>query len=109
MQKALLIGVGGEARKTVEDAGAGEYIRPEDPAALVEAVVRLSRHPGRRGQMGRNGRNYVIDNFDRRVISQRYLDILQSVAGRIPESRPPEPERPRVEKPRKDLDVTRRS
>jgi glycosyltransferase involved in cell wall biosynthesis len=109
MQKSLLVGVGGEARKTVEDAGAGEYIPPENAAALVEAVARLSRHPGLRDQMGRNGRNYVIDNFDRRVISQRYLEILQGVAGGTPESPPPEPERPGVEQPRRDLDATRRS
>jgi glycosyltransferase involved in cell wall biosynthesis len=112
MQKPLLIGVGGEARKTVENAGAGEYVPPENVASLVEAVTRLSKHPGRLQQMGRNGRNYVIDNFDRRVISRRYLEILRSVAGAAPESKPsetvehhPDP----TDAPERDRDATRQS
>jgi colanic acid biosynthesis glycosyl transferase WcaI len=112
MQKPLLIGVGGEARRTVEDAGAGEYVPPENVEALIEAVTRLSQHPGRLQQMGRNGRNYVIDNFDRRVISRRYLEILQNVAGAAPEPKPlesVEPHPERADAPEPDLDVTRRS
>jgi glycosyltransferase involved in cell wall biosynthesis len=112
MQKPLLIGVGGEARKTVEDAGAGEYVPPEDVAALVEAVTRLSQQPGRREQMGRNGRNYVIDNFDRRIISRQYLEILQRIAGIAPDLEPSETplQRPdRKDDSERDLDVTRQS
>jgi colanic acid biosynthesis glycosyl transferase WcaI len=81
MQKPLLIGVGGEARRTVEEAGAGEFVPPENVPALVEAITRLSQQPERLEQMGRNGRDYVIDKFDRRVIALRYLDILSRVAG----------------------------
>ena len=88
MQKPLLVGVGGEARRTVEAAGAGEYIPPENVASLVESVDRLSRNPGRLEQMGRNGRNFVIDNFDRRVIARHYLDILARVAGTVVEPAP---------------------
>jgi len=90
MQKPLLISVGGEARKTVEAAGAGEFIPPEDVAALVNAVTRLSQQPERLEQMGRNGRNYVIENYDRRALARDYLDILARVAGL--RDTPPNPE-----------------
>jgi len=90
MQRPLLISVGGEARKTVERAGAGEFVPPEDVPALVEAITRLSRQPERLEEMGRNGRNYVIDHFDRRIISRRYLDILSRVAGLAPGAAGPE-------------------
>jgi glycosyltransferase involved in cell wall biosynthesis len=88
MQKPLLVGVGGEARRTVEEAGAGEYVPPENVASLVESIDRLSRNPGRLEQMGRNGRNFVIDNYDRRVLARRYLDILARVAGTVVEPAP---------------------
>jgi colanic acid biosynthesis glycosyl transferase WcaI len=89
MQKPLLVSVGGEARKTVEEAGAGEFVQPENVRALVDAVTRLSQQPERLRRMGMNGRNFVIDNYDRRLISRRYLDILSRVAGLVPEAAPP--------------------
>ena len=110
MQKPLLIGVGGEARKTVEDAGVGEFVPPENVPALVEAITRLSQQPERLEQMGRSGRNYVIENFDRRSISRRYIDILSRVAGLDPEvASPEEMEQPteHSEAPDRFGDVTR--
>jgi glycosyltransferase involved in cell wall biosynthesis len=81
MEKPLLISVGGEARKTVEAADAGEFVPPENVPALVEAITRLSQQPDKLKQMGLNGRNHVIDHFDRRELAVDYLDILSRVAG----------------------------
>lgn len=111
MQKSLLVCVGGEARRTVEDAGAGEYVPPENVPSLVESVTRLAGQRGRREQMGRNGRNYVVDNVNRRIISRRYVEILQSVAGLAPELETPRElqKRPVHERrPGQDVDVTDR-
>jgi glycosyltransferase involved in cell wall biosynthesis len=81
MQKALLISVGGDARNTVEKAGAGRFVAPENVPALVEAVTDLSQQSDRLDEMGRNGRNHVIEHFDRRTLARRYLEILGRVAG----------------------------
>jgi glycosyltransferase involved in cell wall biosynthesis len=81
MEKPLLISVGGEARKTVEAADAGEFVPPENVPALVEAITRLSQQPDKLKQMGLNGRSYVVDHFDRRELAVDYLEILYRVAG----------------------------
>ena len=81
MQKPLLIGVGGEARRTVEEAGAGQFIPPENVRALVEAVTSLKQQPELLERMGRSGRSYVIEHFDRRSIARSYADILRRVAA----------------------------
>lgn len=89
MERAILLGVGGEARRLVEAAGAGEYVAPEDVEAMAAAIRRLSRDPVRLDEMGRKGRAHVLANYDRGVLSQRYLEILAGVTSK--ESTAPSP------------------
>ncbi len=84
MERPILLGVGGEARRLVEEAGAGEHVPPADPAALSEAVRRWASRPDRLREMGRRGRELVLRRFDRRALAARYLEILESVRGRAP-------------------------
>lgn len=84
----LLLGVRGEARTIVENAGAGIPVPPEDPDALVEGVLHLKERPELRRQMGKNGRQHVRTHYNRKVLSREYAVLLQSVAGkREPELR----------------------
>jgi len=82
MERPILLGVGGEARRLVEEAGAGEHVPPEDPAALAAAIRRWAAQPERLREMGRRGRDFVLRRFDRRALAARYLEILGRVAGR---------------------------
>jgi glycosyltransferase involved in cell wall biosynthesis len=79
MERPLLLTVGGEARQFVEAAEAGEYSPPGDVPALVAAIRRMCGQKERLAEMGRAGRRYVLEHSDRRVLAQRYLDILQRV------------------------------
>lgn len=81
MQRPILLGVGGEARRLVESCGAGEFVRPQDVDAMVGAIRRLSADPRLLEEMGRRGRAHVLANYDRRVLASRYLDILREVSG----------------------------
>ena len=38
----------------------------------------------RRAEMGRAGRSYVEAHFDRRVLADRYLELLEHVTGDRP-------------------------
>jgi len=81
MERPVIISVDGEARRLVENADAGVFVPPEDPQALVDAVRRLARDSGRLEAMGRSGRRYVLENYDRSVLAERYAEILGRVAG----------------------------
>jgi glycosyltransferase involved in cell wall biosynthesis len=81
MERPILLGVGGEARRLVETAAAGEYVAPEDVDAMVGAIRRLSRDPARLAEMGKRGRAHVLQHFDRRVLARRYIDILADVTS----------------------------
>jgi colanic acid biosynthesis glycosyl transferase WcaI len=80
--RPVILGVDGHARKVMEQANAGIFITPEDPAALAEAVMRLAANPGLRESLGRNGRQHVFRYFSRQDTAKLYLDVLQDLLGR---------------------------
>src|SRR5262249_33762140 len=65
MECPIVLGVEGEAKQLLEEAGAGIAITPESAEELMEAVVRLANDPGLRQRLGRQGLAHVRANFDR--------------------------------------------
>lgn len=64
----------------VEEAGAGLTIAPEDPEALVRAVLELSSlDPVERAAMGDRGRAYVLQHHDLSVLAKRVGEALREV------------------------------
>ena len=70
----------GEAADLIETARCGIVVEPEDPQALSEAVTRLAADPTGAEQLGRNGREYVVANLDRRQIAGTLEQLLNEVA-----------------------------
>jgi colanic acid biosynthesis glycosyl transferase WcaI len=79
--RALILGVDGEARRLVEEAGAGVYVRPEDAGELAEAVLNLQGRPRDCEQMGRRGRAFVEQGYSRGALARKYLDVLGELTG----------------------------
>jgi putative colanic acid biosynthesis glycosyltransferase WcaI len=79
--RPVILGVDGHARKVMEQANAGIFIQPEDPAALAEAVTDLAADPALRELLGRNGRQHVLHYFSRHHTAKAYLDVLQNLLG----------------------------
>jgi len=76
--KAVIGSVRGEPARILQAAGA-VVVEPEDPGALADAVRELAADPERREAMGRRGRAYVTEHFDRKVLADRYRAILVGV------------------------------
>jgi glycosyltransferase involved in cell wall biosynthesis len=79
--RPIVLGVEGEARETMLEAGAGIAIPPGDAAALADAVCTLARDPALRRQMGESGMAYVRREYSRRVWAARYLALLEAVSA----------------------------
>jgi glycosyltransferase involved in cell wall biosynthesis len=79
--RPVVVAVDGQARRIVEEAGAGVFVEPENCQALTTAIVDLAEDPARRKEMGSRGRQYVIDKFSREETAQRYIRILQEFAS----------------------------
>jgi glycosyltransferase involved in cell wall biosynthesis len=80
--RPVILGVDGHARTVIEQANAGIFITPEDPAALADAVLRLAADPALREFLGRNGRQHILRYFSRQDTAKVYLEVLQDLLGR---------------------------
>ena len=74
--RPIVLGVDGEARELVETAASGIYVEQEDSSALVDAVVRLADDPRIRETYGANGRRFILENYDKNLLAETYLDML---------------------------------
>jgi glycosyltransferase involved in cell wall biosynthesis len=80
--RPVILGVDGHARSVMEQANAGIFFTPEDPAALADGVMRLAADPGLRESLGRNGRQHILHYFSRQDTAKLYLDVLQDLLER---------------------------
>ena len=82
MEKPLIMGVEGEGRDIVDAAGAGVGITPEDDRELAEAIEQLADSPERRATLGRNGRTYVTEHFNRPRLAETYEHLLAALVNK---------------------------
>ena len=80
--RPVILGVDGHARSVLQHADGGIFVTPEDPEALVNAIKTLAADPALRQAMGRNGRQYVQQNFSRQQTAIAYLDVLEDLLGK---------------------------
>ena len=75
-KKPVLMAIDGVSRQLVEDAKAGSYVEPENPSAYNLTIREYLDDPSRLLREGENGYNYAKTNYDRQVLSKRYIDEL---------------------------------
>jgi colanic acid biosynthesis glycosyl transferase WcaI len=75
--RPVILGVDGQARRIVEDAGAGLVIEPENSAALAQAIGQLAANRELGESIGQLGREYILRNFSRREMAEKYIDTLK--------------------------------
>jgi len=78
----VLASVDGEARAIVEESGGGMVRPPGDDAAMADAIrVFAGVDAGERAAMGRRGRRYIREHYERGRIADRYLEFLERFAA----------------------------
>jgi glycosyltransferase involved in cell wall biosynthesis len=80
--RPVILGVDGQARKIMDQAGAGVYVEPENATALVQAIKRLAANPILRETLGRNGRRHMVAHFSRQQTARAYIAVLEKIVGR---------------------------
>ncbi|MGH3186222.1 MAG: glycosyltransferase family 4 protein [Streptosporangiaceae bacterium] len=79
--KPVVGAVAGEAAQILGEAGA-LVVPPADSAALAAAIRALAADPQRRQAMGRQGRRYVEEYFDRGTLARQYRKLIDSPGAR---------------------------
>ena len=73
--------VRGEAREIMSRSGGALLIDPERGDQLAAAVDRLRTDADLRAELGRRGRAFAEQFYDRNALAARYLDLLREVVG----------------------------
>ena len=79
--RPIVASVRGESRRIFERSQGALVVDPEDAAAIAGAISRLEHDPALRTELGQSGRRFVLAEYDRRVLADRYLDILGDACG----------------------------
>ena len=75
--RPVILGVEGQARQIVDEAGAGIVIEPENAEALVRAITQLAENPELGVELGKKGREHILLNFSRDRTAEKYIQILE--------------------------------
>lgn len=69
----------GSANRPVDDAKCGISIPPENEKAVAQAVKELMEKSSRELlELGKNGREYVLEHNDYRVLAKKFLDAIKN-------------------------------
>jgi glycosyltransferase involved in cell wall biosynthesis len=77
--RPVILGVEGQAREILENAGAGLAIEPENAEALVQALNYLAENPDTARNFGQKGREYILEKFSRARTAEKYIHVLEQV------------------------------
>ena len=77
--RSVILGVDGQAREILDQAGAGIYVEPENASAVVRAICQLGDAPQLRYSLGVKGRSYVVERLSRQKTAANYIRILESL------------------------------
>jgi glycosyltransferase involved in cell wall biosynthesis len=77
--RPVILAVDGQARSILENSHSGTYTPPENADGLCNAILQLQQQPSQRQVMGRNGREYIVQNFSRQRTAADYLGVLQTL------------------------------
>jgi glycosyltransferase involved in cell wall biosynthesis len=79
--RPILASLRGEAADILRESGGAVVVEPEDVAAIRAVVERLRSDPAERAEMGRRGREYVEQHFDRAALAEEYRRLLEELVG----------------------------
>ena len=76
-QKPVLMAIDGVSRALVEEADAGRYVEPENPADFAKQIRYYLQHPDELRRQGENGYRYARAHFDREALAVKYLELIR--------------------------------
>ncbi|WP_202923387.1 glycosyltransferase family 4 protein [Pontibacter pudoricolor] len=76
-KRPILMAIDGVSRKLVEEAEAGIYVEPEDSEDFASKIRLYLNNPERVASEGVNGYLYAKQNFDRKVLANKYVAYLK--------------------------------
>jgi colanic acid biosynthesis glycosyl transferase WcaI len=84
--RPVILGVDGQARAILEEAGGGLAVDPENSDALVNAILCLAANREMARELGQSGREHMVCKFSRQQTAEKYIGVLDRLLN-LPEAR----------------------
>lgn len=68
-----------DTAELVRIAGCGKVVPPGQGKELAEAIIHYYRHSEDRQSTGRKGRQYFLANFERKVVLNEYISLIEGL------------------------------
>lgn len=78
-ERPVIVAIDGMIRDLVEDQRAGVFVEPENAEDIAQGILTLVFDEQRCRELGRNGRRFVVREFDRNVMAVKYEKILEDL------------------------------
>ena len=69
-----------ELKTIIKDNNCGIFTKAGDKVAFTDAILKLYNDRELCKEMGKNGRKFVMENLTKEVGTQKYVDVIKSVA-----------------------------
>ncbi len=66
-----------EVGSFLKDVKCGLCVPPENPRALADAILALHKDAALCSEMGRRGREYVVEHYSREVAAKQYYEVIE--------------------------------
>ncbi len=77
--RPIIINLKGEASELIEKAGCGILVKEENAQSLAEALTNLQKNPEQTKAMGKSGRKFVEQYYQREIIAQDLEKLLRNL------------------------------
>lgn len=67
----------GEPADIISRSGSGIVVEPENSKAIAQALLHLCQHREKRQAMGNKGRQFVCENYSRRILAMQYVQVIE--------------------------------
>jgi glycosyltransferase involved in cell wall biosynthesis len=81
MAKPIVGSLRGEAADILRRSGGAIVVEPEDSSAIAQAILRLYHQREQANEMGRRGREFVIEHYSRRSLAARYMNVMEEAVN----------------------------
>lgn len=81
MGRPILSSINGESRQILEAGEAAEFVEPEDPERMAAAILRLKSDKEKLSRLGKNGRRFVEQNYNRDRSAAALLAYLKQITA----------------------------
>jgi glycosyltransferase involved in cell wall biosynthesis len=77
--RPVILAIDGVIREVIEEAQAGIFVPPGDPAALADTIKECAANPQKCRTMGMHGRKAIETRFSRQALADQFTALLESI------------------------------